>query len=72
MIGRQRLMMYTPIAGTHIPITVFDEGGSILGAMSEIQPCEHGNYAQHIVQGAAIPGDLESDWCDGKPEGEQL
>jgi len=35
-----RLMRYQPIKGTHIPITVFDEQGTILGAMKEVAPAD--------------------------------
>ncbi len=43
MLGKRRLMKYTPIEGTHRPITVFDEEGSIIGALRDVGPWPDGD-----------------------------
>ena len=50
-------------------------GGSVMGVPCKrcgatlmwavpVEPCEHGNYARHVVAGGIVPGDNHNQWHD--------
>jgi len=59
-------------------IKLWYAGGGQPVSVVPVEPCEHGNYARHIIEGTVYPCDVGDDqieavyeWCDGQPkEGE--